>query len=118
MSLCKLIGRAVASVTRAAQAAYLRCRGLYGAIDVDEIPDTLEPRRLYIVGEDGQRWYAVFLCPCGCDTIIHASLLQAIRPSWRLKRHFAGAVSLHPSMWRTKGCRSHFWLRRGKVIWC
>jgi hypothetical protein len=82
------------------------------------MPEKLQPRRLYVVGEDGRRWFAAFLCPCGCSAVIHASLVEASTPRWRLTRHFGGAVSLHPSVWRTKGCRSHFWLRRGRVDWC
>jgi hypothetical protein len=97
---------------------YLRARGLYGATDVDELPKTLAQRRLYVVGENGQSWFAAFVCPCGCGAIIHASFVEGSRPRWRLVRHFGGAVSLHPSVSRTKGCQSHFWLRRGRVEWC
>jgi len=26
--------------------------------------------------------------------------------------------SLKPSIWLQGGCRSHFWVRRGRVEWC
>jgi len=26
-------------------------------------------------------------------------------------------ISLHPSIDRTVGCKSHFWVRKGKIIW-
>ena len=29
-----------------------------------------------------------------------------------------GSVSLMPSVWRQKGCRSHFFLRHGRIDWC
>jgi hypothetical protein len=118
MSVANGLSRLVASIWRAAQAAYLWICRLHGAVDVEELPQKLKARRLYVVGEDGQSWFAALLCPCGCGAVIHASLVEASRPHWRLTRHFAGAVSLYPSMWRTKGCRSHFWLRRGRVDWC
>lgn len=118
MKMRELAGRVTTAVGRALQTTYLRCRGLYDAIDVEELPTRLIPTQLYVVGEDGESWYAAFLCPCGCGAVIHASLLEGSRPSWRLTRHFDGSVSLHPSMWRTKGCRSHFWLRRGRIKWC
>lgn len=103
----------------AAAASWLaRRRGLYGAISVVDLPDRLEPRTLYVIGEGGHRWFAAFLCPCGCGETIQTSLLLKSRPCWRLSERWDGAASLHPSVWRTKGCRSHFWLQGGKIRWC
>lgn len=95
-----------------------RWRGLYGAVLVSELPDVLEPRAVYVVGEGGHRWFVAFLCPCGCGDVIQASLLERTRPHWRLTESWDGTVSLHSSVWRTKGCRSHFWMRRGRIRWC
>jgi uncharacterized protein DUF6527 len=105
--------RAAAAVSWAA-----RWRGLYGAVPVGEMPDRPEPRTVYVVGEGGHRWYAAFLYPCSCGEIIQASLLVRSRPHWQLTERWDGAVSLHPSVWRTMGCRSDFWLRGGRVQWC
>jgi hypothetical protein len=58
------------------------------------------------------------LCPCGCGETLHMSLLPDSHPKWKLLRHDDGTVSLHPSVWRTKGCRSHFFLRNGMIVWC
>lgn len=118
MSVTIRLNRLSASLWHAVQVAYVWMCRLHTAVDVEELPQQLKPRRLYVVGGDGQSWFAAFLCPCGCGAVIHASLIEASRPSWRLTRHFAGAVSLHPSMWRTRGCRSHFWLRCGRIEWC
>lgn len=110
-----------ACVRRAVAAAaswVARLRGLYGVVSVTELPDRLKPRTLYVVGEDGHRWFAAFLCPCGCGETIQASLLEKSRPHWRLTERWDSAASLHPSVWRTKNCRSHFWLRAGRVHWC
>ncbi|MFX8036043.1 DUF6527 family protein [Acinetobacter baumannii] len=26
--------------------------------------------------------------------------------------------TLSPSIWRSKGCRSHFFVREGLIVWC
>ncbi|WP_236819161.1 DUF6527 family protein [Alicyclobacillus ferrooxydans] len=58
------------------------------------------------------------LCPCGCGEVLHMSLHPDGRPRWELTRHPDGTVSLSPSVWRKVGCRSHFFLERGRVRWC
>ena len=40
------------------------------------------------------------------------------RPGWKLRDHWDGTASLAPSVWRKVGCKSHFWLRKGRVEWC
>ena len=84
---------------------------------VEDVPDILEPRRLYLIGEQSMPWSAALVCPCGCRATIQLSLVAGDIPSWRAKRHFSGSVSLHPSIWRKTGCRSHFFLRRGRIVW-
>ena len=39
-------------------------------------------------------------------------------PSWRCYLEFRKKPSLEPSIWRTTGCHSHFFLRRGQIVWC
>jgi len=29
-----------------------------------------------------------------------------------------GTITLKPSVWRTKGCRSHFLVRNSRIDWC
>jgi len=84
---------------------------------VDDLPDALAHARLYLIGDQLRPWSAAMLCPCGCAAVIQLSLVANDTPSWRAKRHFYGSVTLHPSIWRTKGCRSHFHLRHGRVVW-
>ena len=84
---------------------------------VEDLPDVLEPRRVYLVGEHSVPWSAALLCPCGCGAAIQLSLVADDTPCWRARRHFSGSVTLHPSIWRTRGCRSHFFIRRGCVVW-
>ena len=84
---------------------------------VEDVPDALKPERIYLVGEDSLPWCAALLCPCGCGETIQLSLVTKDRPSWRVKRHLSGSVTVHPSIWRTKACRSHFFVRRGRIVW-
>ena len=83
----------------------------------EDIPETVEPLTVVAVGEDEHLWYAVLKCPCGCGETIQLSLLQDERPRWRLTSR-DGVPTLSPSVWRHRGCLSHFILRDGLVIWC
>ena len=86
-------------------------------IYVEELPDSLQERRLYVIGGSNP-WFAALVCPCGCTEIIQISLLPNDLPRWNLKIDHNGLPTLWPSVWRTKGCRSHFFLRDGLILWC
>lgn len=45
-------------------------------------------------------------------------LLQGVKPRWDVMLDDKSRVSMHPSVWLRTGCRSHFWIRRGKIVWC
>lgn len=81
------------------------------------LPTKLRKRRLYIVEEDGFEEQVAMLCPCGRGHVLHMNLLPDERPLWHITRHEDGLATLHPSVWRQRDCRSHFWFRRGRVIW-
>ena len=83
---------------------------------VSELPDILEPNTVYVIGEEGYKWCAALLCPCGCNKMLQMNLLTG-HPRWHLTEHWNGTVTLHPSVWRKKECCSHFYLRRGRIIW-
>jgi len=87
-------------------------------VHTDEVPEPPAPGRLYVVGEGGHAWYAVLACPCGCGATVHLSLLDGDRPRWALTEHDDGTATLWPSVWRNRGCRSHFFVRRGRIAWC
>lgn len=84
----------------------------------ESLPRHLHNHTLYIVQEDGFREQAALLCPCGCGRTLHLNLLPDERPCWTLTLHSDGTSTLHPSVWRQKDCRSHFWFRHGRVVWC
>lgn len=91
---------------------------LYKVVEVEELPSKLHAYRLYMVGPAVSPWFAALTCPCGCAEVIQLSLLPEERPSWSLTIDEQRRPSLHPSVWRTAGCRSHFFLCRGTVRWC
>lgn len=95
-----------------------RLRPRFDTVMVEEDPpDRAMPKTLYIVTEDGEPWSAAMLCPCGCGATLHMNLLLDERPVWRVTHYGDGTSSLHPSVWRQKECRAHFWFRRGRVYW-
>lgn len=82
-----------------------------------EVPENIDPTKMYLVGEGQYLWFAAFACPCGCGELVQLSLLADSRPRWRVEEHGDGTASLHPSVWRKRGCRSHFFVKRGLIVW-
>jgi hypothetical protein len=91
---------------------------LYRYVRVDEFPDKLERAKVYLAGEGDNLWAAAMTCPCGCAEVIELNLLKQVRPCWSARAHADQTVSLKPSVWRQKGCRSHFYVRHGRIDWC
>lgn len=85
---------------------------------IDEVPEGPRPRIVYLIGEGEYLWSAAFLCPCDCGELVQLNLLPKSRPRWAVVRHPDGSVTVSPSVWRVAGCKSHFFLRRGKIEWC
>lgn len=84
----------------------------------DDVPTVLSRDTIYIIGDASGSWSVALLCPCGCKAIVQLSTMRGSRPRWRLQPERDGTVSLYPSVWRTQGCRSHFLVRFGRIIWC
>jgi hypothetical protein len=88
----------------------------YDVQRAQEIPDRLKTRTIYLLGAPDP-WSAALLCPCGCHEIIHISLLANESPSWRLYFNTRNEPTLEPSIWRKHGCKSHFFIRNGRIVW-
>jgi hypothetical protein len=84
---------------------------------VEEVPDVPVPNVVYAIGNSSP-WQAALVCPCGCKHLIQLSLLTSDSPRWSLSGQETGLATLHPSVWRTRGCKSHFILSQGQVSWC
>jgi hypothetical protein len=91
---------------------------LFRFVRVEELPDKLRRAKIYLAGEGDNLWAASMICPCGCGAVIELNLLKQARPCWSAQEHPDGTVSLAPSVWRQKGCRSHFFVRHGRIDWC
>jgi len=78
---------------------------------VDFIPDNLEAGVLYVSITYAT---AIHACACGCGKEIVTPITLT---DWTMS--FDGdSVSLDPSIgnW-SLACRSHYWIRRGQVVW-
>lgn len=86
-------------------------------VTTEDQPDLLDPTHIYLIGDGPKPWSASFICPCGCRETISLSLIPNDRPRWRATTHADGTLTLSPSVWRIRGCKSHFVVRRGKIFW-
>lgn len=82
------------------------------------LPLELRARTFYVVKDDGIAEHVAFICPCGCGDLVQLNLLPDERPCWQLMCDPKGRLNLHPSVWRTKGCHAHFWVRGSRIGWC
>jgi Family of unknown function (DUF6527) len=98
------------------------CRGAadtdYQTVMVEELPDALRTRTLYVLAEHGSQLQASMLCPEGCGIVINLNLLPDDHPRWYLTVDAGGKPTLHPSVWRREGCCAHFFVRAGRIDWC
>ncbi len=82
---------------------------------VDDLPETCKEDIIYIIGSEF-KWIIVFLCPCGCKNVIYLNLLKEEAPNWNYTFN-KNKLTISPSIRRTKGCKSHFWIKNGKIVW-
>lgn len=59
----------------------------------------------------------VIACPDGCGSVLTVNLDPQAGPAWRVYPDRTG-VSVYPSVWKEGGCRSHFIIWSGRIIWC
>jgi hypothetical protein len=88
------------------------------AIRVEDVPDKINQNLVYVVGNKNNPWLVVMSCPCGCKAKIHMSLIPEDYPTWQIEQYRNCTITLKPSVWRTQGCRSHFFLHKGMIDWC
>ena len=84
---------------------------------VSDVPERLDAGLIYLVGEDGHYWQVALNCPCGCHAVIHLNLVPPGPPLWGARLYEDGRLTISPSIWRSVGCYSHFWIRRGHLMW-
>lgn len=78
---------------------------------VQYMPKELQPGVLYVSEEFG---IAIHLCACGCGCKIRT----ALGPTEFSVQETPEGPSLSPSVgsWQ-RACKSHYWIRRGEVVW-
>lgn len=86
-------------------------------VEGDSLPKTM-PIRSLILAKDGEEdWCIGFKCPCGCGRTIELLVIEEAQPRWDYSLNEKGLPTLHPSVWLKTGCKSHFWLKNGRVFW-
>jgi len=91
----------------------------YKSVRVEELPNILSSKTIYVVGEGEHVWFVAMTCPCGCEETLYMNTQKESRPSWDFMVDYnSNLISLYPSVWRKVGCKSHFFLREGSIIWC
>lgn len=90
----------------------------FNAVICNDLPDVCEANNLYLVGERNTYWMAALVCPCGCGDLIQLALDSTGRPRWKCVIEDKNKITLTPSVHRKVRCRSHFILRKGKILWC
>lgn len=87
-------------------------------VNDDTLPARLPLNSVVLARDDGEDWCVGLTCPCGCGDLLEMMVLQTVKPRWDVRKDARGRPTLHPSVYRNTGCRSHFWVRSGKIIWC
>jgi hypothetical protein len=80
-------------------------------------PEEVQHHKIICIGVDDNFKWACMKCPCGCDELLTLSLMRSHYPNWSLVIDKKHRPTLSPSVVNRKGCKSHFWIRKGKIIW-
>jgi hypothetical protein len=84
----------------------------------DSLPTHLPFRNVILARDGNEDWCVGMSCPCGCGHKIELLVIKEAKPRWDITIDKNGCPSLLPSVWLQNGCRSHFWLKNGRIIWC
>ncbi len=80
-------------------------------------PNQIKENIVYVVGgKDFTKW-AYVKCPNGCGEIIMLSLNKKQFPAWKIKQDKIGRATISPSINKLNGCKSHFFIKKGRLIW-
>jgi hypothetical protein len=90
---------------------------LYRGQSVEDFPEHFEPFMIYIAGDAPHEWGAALTCPCACGDTIQLNLIKEASPCWTIVKHSDETISVRPSVWRQKGCGSHFFIRHSQIVW-
>lgn len=91
----------------------------YTVVFVENNPrdENVPEKKILVVGEKGYSKWVYMKCPCGCGELVTLSLMKRHSPSWNLKMDRLKRITLSPSIWKKDGCKSHYWIKKGKLVW-
>jgi hypothetical protein len=92
-------------------------RGRVTVLEGDTLPGRIAKNDFILLKDDGEDWSVGFQCPCGCGDVIELLLLPDVEPRWDIEIDEKHRPTLRPSIWRTTGCCSHFWVEKGQIAW-
>lgn len=84
---------------------------------VNDVPKIISERKIFVITEGTHLDSLVFICPCGCNSSIFLNLLDDAKPCWKYRITKRGNISIIPSIKRKVGCKSHFYIREGRIKW-
>lgn len=87
-------------------------------IEGDSLPEVMPCRDIVLAREGDEDWCVGMRCPCGCGHVIELLVIPEAKIRWDIHVSSKGWPTLMPSVWLQRGCRSHFWLRAGRIVWC
>ena len=83
----------------------------------EELPEKILSDQIYIIQDGLIPELLAFKCPCGCGVTIFLNLLPDTRPLWTYVISNETSISISPSIWRTTGCKSHFFVNDNAIKW-
>ncbi|MGC4041995.1 MAG: DUF6527 family protein [Flavobacterium sp.] len=83
----------------------------------EDLPEIMADNSIFVIQDGNEPELLAFKCPCGCQENILLNLLGDTSPQWHFRVTDHGIINVHPSIWRTVGCKSHFWIIEGNVKW-
>lgn len=86
-------------------------------LEADGLPNRLPRRNLLLLRDAGEDWSVGMQCPCGCGQRIELPLLAEVKPRWNIRVDQLNRPTLSPSVWLRDGCRSHFFVKNGRIVW-
>lgn len=90
----------------------------YSVQQVEDISDVrVKPNYIYIEKRgDKERWLHL-ACPSKCGDLISVNLMRSVTPFWTVSWSKDRKVTLSPSINKTDGCKSHFFIRESQIVW-
>lgn len=96
---------------------YFQNENIYKYKYIEDVPDFPKSRTIYIIGNQGYYWQLVVECPCGCKKLLYMNLMKEHYPNWSYQISERNKISISPSIDRFVGCKSHFFIKNGHLIW-